>query len=109
MAEVIEHLVQGTMRALREVNRVLRHGGIAVLSTSNLAKFPNRFGLLFYWTVHWSLKSPYPYYDNDVFQRHNRDFTVSEIEFLLRYCTLARDIVQNSNDLTSILARNPES
>jgi len=109
MAEVIEHLVQGTMRALREVNRVLRHGGIAVLSTPNLAKFPNRFGLLFCRTVNWSLKSPYPYYDSDVFQKHNRDFTVSEIEFLLRQCNLASDIVPNSKDLTSILARKPDS
>ncbi len=44
--EVIEHLVDPD-NLLREIKRVLTHNGVCVLTTPNLAMWPNRITLLF--------------------------------------------------------------
>jgi methionine biosynthesis protein MetW len=44
--EIIEHLFN-TDHLLTEVYRVLKPGGVAIISTPNLAGWPNRFALLF--------------------------------------------------------------
>jgi len=44
--EVIEHLVD-TSSFLKEVHRILKSGGCAILTTPNLASFENRLRLLF--------------------------------------------------------------
>ena len=45
LMEVIEHLVNPD-NCLREINRVLKHSGVLVMTTPNLASFVNRIVLL---------------------------------------------------------------
>lgn len=74
--EIIEHLVD-TRSFLVELRRVLEQGGVAVLTTPNLASLENRLRLLFgrypRW-MEWELPNssqPRPYHD----QGHVRGYT----------------------------------
>lgn len=53
MEETIEHLVNPD-NAIREVHRVLKEGGLFLLSTPNLAWWLNRLALLFGHQPYWS-------------------------------------------------------
>jgi methionine biosynthesis protein MetW len=53
MEEVIEHLVNPD-NALREAHRVLRHGGLFVVTTPNLAWWVNRIVLMLGYQPYWT-------------------------------------------------------
>lgn len=53
LLDVIEHLFD-IDRLLFEVKRMLKPGGIAVITTSNLASWYNRLSLLFGWQPFWT-------------------------------------------------------
>jgi methionine biosynthesis protein MetW len=53
MEEVIEHLVKPD-NALRETHRVLRHGGLFVVTTPNLAWWVNRIVLMLGYQPYWT-------------------------------------------------------
>ncbi len=77
--EVLEHLVVDPMGMMAEVNRVLKPGGIFVLTTPNAVRTANLVNaLLGQHPLGWA---PYNGFDTN---RHNREYTPAEIAHLCR-------------------------
>jgi SAM-dependent methyltransferase len=80
LMEVLEHFTVDPMFALAEINRVIRPGGYLLLTTPNIASWAALRSLL-----QW--RSPYLY---GLFERrpnpdrHNREYTVMEVDYLAR-------------------------
>ncbi len=75
--ELLEHLAIDPMHMMAEINRVLKPGGVFVLSTPNLVRYRNLTNaFLGEHTAGWA---PYNGIDNN---RHNREYTPGEIERL---------------------------
>lgn len=77
--EIIEHLLQDPLHALREIGRVLRPDGALVLTTPNVGRLENVTRLLAGVNVHDQYSGHGPY------GRHNREYTRQELELLLRH------------------------
>lgn len=76
--EVLEHLAIDPMAMMSEVNRVLRMGGIFLLTTPNAVRCHNVVKMVLGEQPYgWN---PYNGFDTN---RHNREYTPSEIEKLL--------------------------
>lgn len=79
--EIIEHLPQTPVHALRETWRVARPGGHLMVTTPNLIRSLNR-GLLF--TGHSVMYPIDLYFEEDgrgcnIYRRHNREYTLPEL------------------------------
>ena len=79
-SEVIEHLRHDPAHMLREINRVLKPGGRLILSTPNITSINALYRLL--GGLHPQAWSAYTGTDAD---RHNREYTPSEILRLLQW------------------------
>lgn len=80
MAEVVEHFERDPAAALWEINRVMRPGGVLMVTTPNIrsARNINRFLLG---------HSPYFYMQyNGSLGRHNYEYTIPELASLLEDC-----------------------
>lgn len=77
--EVLEHLAIDPMAMMAEVNRVLRPGGTFVLTTPNAVRWSNVVNILIgEQPCGWN---PYNGFDTN---RHNREYTPTEIDRLFR-------------------------
>jgi SAM-dependent methyltransferase len=92
--ELIEHLEGDVGHMLREARRVLRPDGALLLTTPNHASIAHRWALLRGRSVYPALDLPdYPFYAGAGVRnpmRHVREFTVTEIEDLLRQAGFTR-------------------
>jgi SAM-dependent methyltransferase len=77
--EIIEHLIADPMHALSEIHRVLRPGGLMVITTPNVARLDNVLRLIDGENVF----DPYSFYGPH--GRHNREYTRHELVHLLRF------------------------
>jgi SAM-dependent methyltransferase len=78
---VLEHLRDYPLKTLEETRRILRPGGLLLLSTPNAASLQNRFRLLRGQSVHtpltdWMFGLPQA--------RHAREYTLDELRQLLQ-------------------------
>lgn len=86
MTEVYEHLREYPIRSLLEVRRILSPGGRLYFTTPNAAYLANRLRLL----AGRSVGSPLPDWIGGLpHARHAREYTVAEVEELMRRSGLA--------------------
>ena len=77
--EIIEHLLMNPVHTLTEIHRVLKPGGLLVVTTPNVARLGNVLALA-------DGRSIYdPYSGFGAYGRHNREFSMSELLHLLEF------------------------
>jgi SAM-dependent methyltransferase len=77
--ETIEHLLLDPLHALTEINRILKPGGVLVVTTPNVARLGNVLWMVGGLNVHDRYSGHGPY------GRHNREYTRHELVHLLRF------------------------
>ena len=80
--EVIEHLPQSPVIPLKEIYRVTKKNGYLMVTTPNIARSINRVNLLFGKSIMYPISV---YFEDDgkgnkIYHRHNREYTLSELE-----------------------------
>ena len=78
--EVLEHMTNDPMHTLREISRVLKPGGVLVLTTPNAARLENVIAFI----EGRNIYDPYSGYGP--YGRHNREYTRHELHQLLMHC-----------------------
>ncbi|MGH8173159.1 MAG: class I SAM-dependent methyltransferase [Rhodanobacteraceae bacterium] len=89
--EVLEHMTNDPMHAMREISRVLKPDGLLVLTTPNVARIENVLALAEGRNVadHYSAYGPYG--------RHNREYTRHELHQLLDYSGFDAEVSYTAN------------
>ncbi|MBI3410533.1 MAG: methyltransferase domain-containing protein [Planctomycetes bacterium] len=75
--EILEHLLENPLQPLLEIGRVLKPGGVLILTTPNVARLENIARLL----AGENIYDPYSAYGP--YGRHNREYTMTELKRLL--------------------------
>lgn len=83
-SEIMEHLFYGVPHALNEINKVLKKDGFLILTTPNLASISNRIRLLLGKSINWELSGEKHFFQRDIYKRHNREYTLEELMYLLK-------------------------
>lgn len=99
---VIEHLRSSPRRALCEIHRVLRPGGILLLEGHNAAALKNRAKTLTGKSIYASLDM---WFNDDYFFDHIREYTLSELKTMLNWSDFRVEKAILSNCLHTPLIR----
>jgi SAM-dependent methyltransferase len=81
--EIIEHLQTDPLAALGEIHRVLRPAGVLAVTTPNVARLENAARLV----AGENIYDPYSGYG--AYGRHNREYTLTELQRLLEHAGFA--------------------
>jgi SAM-dependent methyltransferase len=77
LCEVIEHLTNDPLKAVLELKRLLKRGGLLVVTTPNVARLENVSRLMAGQNIYD------PYSGHGPYGRHNREYTLGELSELL--------------------------
>lgn len=97
--EVIEHLTKNPVHALAEIHRVLKPGGVLVLSTPNASRADSIWNFL----AGRNIYDPYHLGAPLMGSRHSREYTLAELRELLEGCGFR---VQRARDIDIYPPRN---
>ena len=89
--EVIEHLIESPVKALLNVNKMLKQDGYLILSTPNVCRIENVARMI----AGANLYDPYSGYG--LYGRHNREFSRHEINLLLNLCGFEAEVMFTSD------------
>ncbi len=89
--EVLEHLTANPVHTLAEIHRVLRPGGLLVLSTPNVARFQSLLALVRGRNVY----DPYHLGAQLQGSRHSREYTLAELGQLVGGCGFRLDRLED--------------
>lgn len=89
--EVIEHMTESPVRALLNINKMLKVNGYLVMSTPNLARLENVARLMAGVNIYD------PYSGHGKYGRHNREYTKHELAQLLALCGFETEMMFSSN------------
>jgi SAM-dependent methyltransferase len=82
--ELFEHLYWNPFHTLKEIFRVLRPGGLLILTTPNLRRAETLFRYLHDWGSQPPVSRPfYALFPSLLYHRHNREYTGSEVAYYL--------------------------
>ncbi|MHB8909186.1 MAG: class I SAM-dependent methyltransferase [Syntrophales bacterium] len=93
--DTIEHLIIDPVWTILEFNRVLRKGGHLIISTPNVAGACRISRAL----AGLSPNTENEYKPQAVYQRHNREWTVGELDKLMKNCGFGDCIYSTNDDL----------
>jgi len=89
--EVLEHMTNDPLHAIREINRVLNQDGVLILTTPNAARWENVLAFL----EGRNIYDPYSAYGP--YGRHNREYTRHELHQLLTFGGFGADVAYTAN------------
>lgn len=96
--EVIEHMTNDPLHALREIHRVLQPQGHLILTTPNVARLENVARLV----SGTNLYDPYSGYGP--YGRHNREYTRHELWRLLTHCGFEPEVMFTADVIPNVTA-----
>jgi SAM-dependent methyltransferase len=99
--EVIEHFIHSSVHVLHEVARVLKPGGVLILTTDNAIRMVQILKMLIGQNIYW------PYCRTAFGDRHNREYLAWEISDLLRGIGYTDVVVRLQNMQTFDPGINP--
>ncbi|MEM8863371.1 MAG: methyltransferase domain-containing protein, partial [Chloroflexota bacterium] len=91
LCEVIEHLTDNPLGVVLKLKRLLKKGGLFILTTPNVASLSNTNNLLHGQNIY------HPYSGFGIYDRHNREYTPHELVKLLEYSGFEVRQVKTSN------------
>lgn len=83
--EVVEHLPQSPVISLKEIHRVTKKGGYIMITTPNISRSINRVKAMLGKSIMYSIDVFFEEdgRGNNIYHRHNREYTLSELETLV--------------------------
>lgn len=91
----IEHLIESPKELFKEVYRVLKPGGMFLITTPNLSNLLRRIRFLFGYSPNWDIKD---YFESSpCFTGHRREFTVSELKSMLEWSSFKIIEIKTAN------------
>lgn len=91
----IEHLVESPKQLFSEVHRVLKPGGVFLITTPNLANLLRRIRFVFGLSPYWDIKDYFESYPH--FTGHRREFTAYELRSMLEWSSFKVTEVRTAN------------